>query len=228
MKRSLASPVDREGCRSHEELPPSMQQTQEAAAAFVCVRRLGFFSSSMCGMLPLTAPPFGSQTQKRRARESPQTHRISREAEQTAPLLPPDEPYSLAAPPQRLIGSPCPGRGRLEDDLAEMAEYTTKRLKELEAKNSVLEDSNDRLKRENKLKQEEVEFWERSSQQQSSSARSPAARAWLRSPTLTPFARCRPTLDPILRQCCETSGGRESRGARHRQENQREDGDGRA
>ena len=57
-----------------------------------------------------------------------------------------------------------------------MAEYTTKRLKELESRNSTLAEENETLKRENKLKQEELEFWERSSQQQSSSARHPAVK----------------------------------------------------
>lgn len=57
-----------------------------------------------------------------------------------------------------------------------MAEYTTKRLKELESRNSTLEEENNTLKRENKLKQEELEFWERSSQQQSSSVRHPVVK----------------------------------------------------
>ena len=57
-----------------------------------------------------------------------------------------------------------------------MAEYTTKRLKELESRNSTLAEENETLKRENKLKQEELEFWERSSQQQSSSARHPSVK----------------------------------------------------
>lgn len=52
-----------------------------------------------------------------------------------------------------------------------MAEYTTKRLKDLESKNSLLDEENDKLKRENKLKKEELDFWERSAQQQQSSAR---------------------------------------------------------